>query len=232
MLLPVWLFTTPPERAEDGLLAGISHLCRATADGEDGIPGDEVVDGVGLPPEYVLDVDLIRLVPGKSGEYGQGRILVTTSTTIAILAQIIPLLLEEEVLGAVPVAEEEEHGSRVGVREPLVDEAPHGGEAGARGHGDERALGVLGAVDGREDWLVADAQAGVGGKGGEIAGAEALAWFAEDGAVADEGDEELYAGDALVAGGMGEEGSSVGDAEVTAADEGEDVEKTLGGDLD
>lgn len=65
---------------------------------------------------------------------------------------------------------------------------------------------------------------------GDVAGAEALSGFAEDGAVFDERDEEL---DACCGGGGGrrradEVLAAVGDAKVSAADEGEYVEDALG----
>lgn len=67
---------------------------------------------------------------------------------------------------------------------------------------------------------------------GDVAGAEALSGFAEDGAVLDEGDEELYSCCGGGGGRAGEVGAAVGDAEVSAADEGEYVEDARGGDAD
>ncbi len=72
----------------------------------------------------------------------------------------------------------------------LVDQAAHGGDAGAGGdHEDgtgERCALFEDAGDGAP--VEGDGEAGAGFERGEVAGADALADFAEDGAVFDEGD--------------------------------------------
>lgn len=209
------------EGLKDGSLCCICHLGRAAADAEDAIVQYGSLQTPCLFAQPVLDVDLGPLIPRKGEKHVE----------MPIANGSVPFVMEEVVGIAVSVAEEEVHGSPRGVGQALMDESSDGGEAGASGDGDQGTLGVLRAVDGGEDRLVGDGQRGARREVLQMAGAEALARFAEDRAVLDQGDEELDAGDVLVCR-VVQLHAAVGDAKVPATDEGEDVEDALGWELD
>lgn len=124
----------------------------------------------------------------------------------------------------------------------LVDQVADGGDTRARGYGDQGAAGVGGPVDRGKDGLVGDAEYGRRLEGGQVPRAEALAGSAEDGAVADESDQQIDPGGGRRGGeacavdgcgaGMAAAGVASGDAEVAAADEREDVEQAVGWEAD
>lgn len=134
-----------------------------------------------LLPHQILHVDLLALVPRKSRVHGDGRVVG------------IPLVLEEVIGVSVAVAEEEKHGSRVGVLGTFLDEGADGRDARSCDHGDEGPLGVAGAVDGGQDRLDGDGEGRRGGQVGEVSRAQALSGLAQDGAVLDQRDEEVDA---------------------------------------
>lgn len=216
-LAPAGIGVGLEEGVKDGALAAVGHLGGAAADEEDGTEGHQLGEAGRLLADEVLDVDLVLLVAREGGEEKQ------------IGIERVPLLVEEEVGLSVAAAKEEKGGAGRAVRLALLDEAADGGDAGAGGHGDEGTASIGGAVDGREDGLVVEGEAGAGAEASQVAGAEPPARLAQNGPILDEGHQQLQAG-RVRAGSEDEAGTAVGDAEVAAADEGKDVQKAVRGD--
>ncbi len=144
-----------------------------------------------------------------------------------------PFVLKVEIRGAIAAAEEEGHVAGALVRLALLQDGADRGNAGAGGDGDDGTPGPshVGDETGTARHLKPHGHPGADGEVLEVPGAEALARLADDGLVLDKGGEDLDS-DNVVLGALLKAAATVAHAEVSGADDGEEVEDSAQRHLD